>query len=184
MANYFRDFPKINYKFADGTTQTLADINIKYQLSDVVLDTSDVFYKYTWRDSDKPDSLADKYYDNSDYYWLVLQSNKIYDINYELPFNEEEFNEYLFEKYKDNLSAHNIDEVLIYTTDTVHHYEDKDGYIIDQESFMSTGGKSVTIYDYEFQENENKRNIKLIEYTRSLQIKNELDQKLKQLKVE
>lgn len=184
MANYFRSFPKIEYKFADGTTQTLADINIKYQLSDIVLDTSDVFYKYTFRDSDRPDSLADKYYDNSDYYWLVLQSNKIFDLNHELPLNEEQFNQYLFESYKHNIEAQNIEEVLIYTTETIHHYEDSDGYIIDLDTFTSSGGKSVSIYDYEFNINEQKRNIKLLEYTRALEVKNELEQKLKLLKTE
>lgn len=184
MANYFRNFPKIDYKFADGTTQTLTDINIKYQLSDVVTDNADVFYKYTWRDSDRPDSLADKYYDSSDYYWLVLQSNKIFDINYELPLSEDEFNQFLFEKYSGNVEAKNIETVLLYTTETTHHYEDSSGYIIDQETFITSGGKEVSIYDYEFSENENKRNIKLIEYTRALDIKNELEQKLKKLKVE
>lgn len=184
MANYFRNFPKIQYKFADGTTQTLADINIKYQLSDVVTDTADVFYKYTWRDSDRPDSLADKYYDSSDYYWLVLQSNKIFDINYELPLSEEEFNSYLFEKYSDKVEAKNIETVLLYTTETVYQYEDADGYVIDEDTYIANGGKAISIYDYEFNVNENKRNIKLIEYTRALDIKNELEQKLKKLKVE
>lgn len=184
MANYFRNFPKIDYKFADGTTQTLVDINIKYQLSDKVKENSDVFYKYTWRDSDRPDSLADKYYDSSDYYWLVLQSNSIFDLNYELPLTEDQFNEYLFEKYGDMVEAKNIETVLLYTTEEIHHYEDDAGYIIDQETFNSFGGKSISIYDYEFSENEKKRNIRLIEYTRALDIKNELQQKLKALKVD
>lgn len=186
MANYFKDFPKINYQFADGTTQTLVDLNVKYQLSDMVLDTADVFYRFAWRDSDRPDSLADKYYDSSDYYWLVLQSNQIFDINYELPFNEQQFNDYLLKKYKDKVDAPNIEEVLSYCISTTHHYEDKDGDIIDQETYINSGSaaKEVSIYDYEFLLNENKRNIKLIESTRAHKIKTELDRKLRKLKSE
>lgn len=184
MSNYFKNFPKIEYKFADGTTKKLVDLTIKYQLSDVVSETADVFYGFDWRDGDRPDSIADKYYDSSDYYWLVMQSNKIFDLNYELPLTEQQFNDYLFKKYSDNVESKNLEEVLEYCVSTTHHYIDEDGDIIDQATFINSGvgAKEISIYDYEYEENEKKRQIKLIEATRASDIKRELENKLRKLK--
>ena len=43
--------------------------------------------------------------------------------------------------------------------DMVHHYEDADGNWISKESWITNGsllGYAKSIYDYEYQENENK----------------------------
>jgi hypothetical protein len=187
MPNFFSKYPKIDYTFADGTVHKLSDINVKYALSSLVKSTSDVFYPFAYRDQDRPDIIADKYYDSSDYYWLVLMSNDIFDINSDLPLSQDVFNKHLAHKYKPEalLAGHteNPDDILGYCFDTIHHYENSEGYIIDHDTFISIGNtRSVSIFDYEFSENEKKRAIRFIENSRKQQIKNELEDKLRQLK--
>jgi hypothetical protein len=187
MPYFYSKFPKINYKFADGTEQQLVDVNIKYTLSDLVKTTNDVFYPFAYRDHDRPDILSDKYYDSVDYYWLMLMSNDVFDVNHDLPISYNVFNAYLAKKYKDDaiLAGYtdNPDDIVGYCFETIHHYEDKDGYIIDFDSFQTLGDtKSVSIYDYEFTINEKKRAIRLIESSRRLQVRNELEDKLRQLR--
>lgn len=187
MPNFFSKFPKIDYKFADGTIQRLTDINIKYALSDLVKTTTDVFYPFTYRDQDRPDILADKYYDSSDYYWLFLLSNDIFDINHDLPLPELVLNRYLALKYKDDAIANgyteNLDDVLGYCFETIHHYEDSAGYIIDLNGYVTLGNtSSVSIFDYEFKENEKKRSVKFVEASRKTQVRNELEDNLRKLR--
>ena len=189
MPNLYSKYPKIDYKFADGTTRTLTDINIKYGLSELVKSTSDAFYPFVYREQDRPDILADKYYDSDNFYWLVLLSNGIFDVQHDLPIKHDDFNKVLVNKYKaDALSAgytENLDDVLGYCFETIHHYEDKDGYIIDFDSFLTLGQtKSVTIFDYEFKLNEFKRAIKFVEASRASTVQSELDDKLRKLRAD
>lgn len=189
MPNLYSKYPKIDYKFADGTTRTLTDINIKYGLSELVKSTSDAFYPFVYREQDRPDILADKYYDSDNFYWLVLLSNGIFDVQHDLPIKHDDFNKVLVNKYKaDALSAgytENLDDVLGYCFETIHHYEDKDGYIIDFDSFLTLGQtKSVTIFDYEFKLNESKRAIKFVEASRASTVQSELDDKLRKLRAD
>lgn len=189
MPNLYSKFPKINYKFADGTERILTDINIKYGLSDLVKSTADVFYPFVYREQDRPDILADKYYDSDNYYWLVLMSNGTFDVHHDFPIKQSDFNRFLVNKYKDLALlagyTENADDILGYCFETIHHYEDKDGFIIDFDSFLTLGQtKSVTVYDYEFQLNESKRAIRFIEASRANQVQSELDDKLRKLRAD
>lgn len=187
MPNLYSKYPKIDYKFADGSTRTLVDINIKYGLSDIVKSSTNVFYPFAYREQDRPDILADKYYDSDNYYWLVLLSNDVFDVYHDFPIKTDDFNRFLVNKYtSDALVAgytNNFDDVLGYTFETIHHYQDKDGDIIDYNSFLTLGNtRSVTIYDYEFRLNESKRAIQFIEASRVNQVEEELDDKLRKLR--
>lgn len=187
MPKLYSKYPKIDYKFADGTTRTLTDINIKYGLSELVKSTTDVFYPFAYREQDRPDILADKYYDSDNFYWLVLLSNDVFDVYHDFPMKQDDFNRYLVNKYKNEaiLAGYtsNFDDILGYTFETIHHYEDKDKFIIDYNSFLTLGNtRSVTIFDYEFRLNESKRAIRFIESSRSSQVEEELDDKLRKLR--
>ena len=189
MPNFFSKFPKIDYTFPDGTVHKLTDINIKYSLSDLVKSKADTFYPFSYRDHDRPDILADKYYDSDNYYWLVLMSNDIFDINHDFPISNDVFNSYLISKYKDDAVqagySLNPDDVLTYCFTQIHHYEDSDGYIIDLNSFLTLGNTtSVLIYDYEFKLNESKRAIKFVDASRKTIIQEELESKLRKLRAD
>lgn len=187
MPTFFRQFPKIDYTFADGTNQTLNDLTVKFVMSDIVRMESNVFYPFGWRDHDRPDTIAEKYYASSDYYWLVLMSNNIFDVFHDLPIKLESFDEYIRVKYKEDAMSNgyseSLNDVVAYCASTVHHYEDVDGYYIDHQTHIDNPNtKSVSIYDYEFNLNEQKRPINLLEASRKNAIMYELENKLRQVK--
>lgn len=178
MPNYFSKFPKIDYKFADGSTQNLTDINIKFALSQITK-TSKVFYPYEWSDNDRVDILADKYYDSDDYYWLVMLSTDSFDINHDFAIPDNIFIKYLIKKYEKFVDIKSEERILEYCSTTIHHYEDSDGDWTTEVTI-----NPVSIYDYEFSENENKRNKYLIAKSQARLIKSELEEKLKKIKAE
>ena len=53
-----------------------------------------------------------------------------------------------------------------------HHYEDSNGFVIDYDTYLITPEpkRIVTVYEHEYQENEKKREIKLLskEYLHSM----------------
>lgn len=183
MARFFYNFPKIDYKFADGTTRNLADLNVKFNLSDASKRTDALFYPFTWREGDRLDILADKYYKSSDFYWLVMMANEVYDAFHDIPMDSNIFVKYLVNKYKEQSNQLNDEDVLEYCLSTIHHYEDEDGYWIDLETFTTKGNtKSISIYDYEFSINEAKKQIKLVDDEKASTVKNELEKRLKEVK--
>jgi hypothetical protein len=186
MARYFYNFPKIEYTFKDGTTQKLVDLNVKYNLTNAVKNASEVFYKYTWREGDRPDIVADWYYKGDEMYWLVLLANDVYDVFHDIPMTSNAFTKYLINKYRNDAIEYGVndEDILAYCQQTIHHYEDDDGYWIDLETFTLKGYTNFkTIYQQEFIENEEKRNVRLIDDTKALTVKSELESKFKELKV-
>lgn len=152
----------------------------------------ELFYGYSIQEGDTPESVAYKYYGDQYRYWIVLYSNGILDPQWEWPLSNQQFEQYLNNKYQQLADEENM-SVLEYTQSTAHHYEkiiitvDGDtlyqttkNVVIDLETYNDTierttqstingtgvsytiSKKMVTIYDYENDLNESKRNIKLI----------------------
>tara|TARA_Y100001973_G_scaffold106506_1_gene184859 strand:- start:935 stop:1504 length:570 start_codon:yes stop_codon:yes gene_type:complete len=186
--NYFNKFPKIEYKFDENhdgniTKKMMTDLTVKFKLSDVAITTKNAFYPYTWRPGDRVDSLAYNYYDNSTFYWLVMLSNEKFDPIHDFPMDTNIFEKYLFKKYGKESGQESFESVIEYTYQTIHEYRDSDGDVIDYETYHNTPESiAVSIYDYEFEKNEEKRDIRLISDNLSSRIQTELEKKLNDVK--
>lgn len=148
---YFDYFPKVQYG-----EKTLTDITVRAKIRDLIKQTGSLFYDYYVKDEDRPDTVAHKYYFSSNYTWLVLYANDIFDVDNDWPRNYEKFKNYIEDKYGSIYSA----------STTTHHLEDADGNVIDQETYDSLSSLDrveVTNYTYEEMLNEEKRSIKLID---------------------
>ena len=64
---------------------------------------------------------------------------------------------------------------------SIHHYEDSEGYIIDEDTWNNIPEPkyAISVYDFEHEQNELKRNIKLISKQYVEQIENEFDNIIK-----
>ena len=163
--NYFESFPKINYPYLgklviNGTeTSTIetVDLSVRFKFIDAILDDPLAYYSYYWKNGTRPDLLAESYYGDSRLAWLVMMSAQVFDWIYELPLDDDMFEEYLKSKY-------NVDSTNILAS-TSHHFETGAGYIIDEltyASYVDSNKRSVSVYEYESLANEKRRNIKLI----------------------
>ena len=177
---YFNNFPKITYN-----DSTIRNTLLKSALVAEVFENQDSFYPYIVKDGYRPDLVANDFYGDSRYDWVVLFSNKIVDPYYEWPLSVNDFNSFLEKKYGTTIySLQNTTSHYEYTGITGESAED-----IARKSWkMSTathakkvtygestaGWTAVSVYDYEDRLNEQKRSIKLLAPAYLNQIEKEL----------
>lgn len=203
---YFNSFPKVITTDYKNNFMLLTNLMARTEIIPSLLKNPLVFYSYDMKDSDRPDVVADKYYDDVNKFWLILYSNQIMDPEYDLALSSSKFNSYLNAKYKDAAANSNMD-VLSYITSTTQEYRKKittydpvsltstdRTIIIDAatynttaigvttNNFYDTNGnvvgsvtqtvskETVSIYQYETEQNEAKRSIYLINSNFSNQI--------------
>ena len=94
MMVYFNKFPNINYDFkgasASGSPQRFPNVEMldvfrRVVFTDETLRNSANFEDYLVREGQKPDDVSDDFYGSPDFWWLVLLSNNIIDVENEWP---------------------------------------------------------------------------------------------------
>lgn len=139
-----------------------------------------MFSQYTIVGEERPEQVAEKFYGNATYDWIVLISNNIINVRTEWPMSDYEFETYLFRKYTET----ELNEVHHYETVTYYDNDGKlimpSGKVVDsnfsltyydnqyQSEYTISPIKSVSNYEYETKLNDKKRNIYLLR-TRYLQ---------------
>ena len=141
--NYFDKFNVI----LDKNNNLLTNILNRMSISDRTITESVLFLDYYIQDDDiSPDMVADKLYDDVTLHWLILLANRMSDPYFDWPMTTAKFEKWVVDKY----------ETDIYTT---RHYVNEDGFIVNQ---TASGAVSVSNYQYELDENEKRRTIKLV----------------------
>ena len=201
---YFNTFPLVIASDYKNNAIVLTNLMSRVEIIPSLLKNPLLFYSYDLKESDRPDILAHKYYDDSNKYWMVLYANEIMDPLYDWPLTSQQFDDYLKSKY--SVAAGGDAFVLTYTTSTVQEYRKtittydstslettSKTVVVDLTTYNSittgsitqtfSSGASVTrttsktavsIYDYEIELNEAKQNIKLINSSYSNQLENDL----------
>lgn len=171
MKSYYKDFPRIEYQTPMGKIFAV-DIMTRFKFVDQFQDNPLSFYTYRMKAGDRPDIIASRYYGSPDFAWVVLLSNDYFSVKDNFPLTEDELYSYVIRKYDGAINS-------------VHHYEDPDGYIIDNATYLATPGATiVTNYDYERKLNEEKQTIKLISKVYLAQIMDALEETLEQINKE
>lgn len=147
---YFKKLPYIDYMLG-GKTRRMKDITTAIRVIDEKYQKPEMFNYYFIKDGDRPDSIAKKFYNDYDLFWLVLVVNQIFDPLKDFPLSSNEFEDYIKGKYGSIPEARK----------TIVHYENENGYIVD-EDYPVAKRKPVSAYDLEYNENESKREIKLL----------------------
>jgi hypothetical protein len=171
---YFREVSDLLYQSQQPNRNSSYDYarvkNLfrRAKIRDDFFQNATTFTKYKIIGEERPEQIAEKLYGSSTYDWVVLISNNIINLRTEWPLSDGEFSEYLDRKYTQaELSA-------------AHHYEttaviDSRGKLIlpagkivdsnfsvtyyDGVSVTKNPVKVVSVYEYEIQQNDKKRNI-------------------------
>jgi hypothetical protein len=188
---YFNTLPKILTNDNKNNAIVLTNLLARAELVQNLMTNPLMFYEYNIQDGDTPDIVASKYYGDSYRYWLVLFSNQILDPQWDWPLSSQQFTLYLNNKYSVAANANTVlaytsstvyeYRKIITTTDETSLTTTSKTYIIDEPSYLATlpSTKTVTfsngtsaketitkeavnIYDWEVEQNESKRTIKLI----------------------
>lgn len=164
--SYFKYFPTVMIK-----GQEVLDITRKVRLSAALRSVSVDYLSYTLDEGDKPEDIANHYYDSPDYAWLVLMSNDIVDPYTEWYKSDEELNAYIKVQYeaKSGLTG---DAVLDWAKNAtlagnIVHYRSihEPAVRINRATYQSAPESefyAMRVYDYEHDLNESRRAISLI----------------------
>lgn len=114
--SYFKYLPTIQYyeigtlssgdlSSAVGSSKQVSyglnmrDIFVRYKIRSAVLSQVTSFYPYLWKEEDRPDTVAKKYYGSEDYWWLVYYSNGAFDYHFDFAMPYSDLLEYMVRKY-------------------------------------------------------------------------------------
>ena len=176
--SYFRQLPDLDYpSLSNDRTSSYDYIKVKNifkraVMRDDVFDSYVAFEKYSIEGDERPDNVAQKFYNDPNLDWIILITNNIISVREEWPMSQNDLYTYLEEKY----TAQEMSYIHHYETQLVVDSEDKliqpAGYWVDSDytvSFVDKGTlktisnlKSVSYIQHEINLNEKKRQIDLL----------------------
>lgn len=117
MVNFLDKFPLVRYTVDKNLLSELDTVrNVLFRvgiIKDVMEQNVDAYYYHTIRDSDRPETLAERIYGDAEAHWIILYANNIYDPYYDWPMDERTFEKYIIKKYGS----------LEWAKTNWHHYE-------------------------------------------------------------
>ena len=143
---YFRQLPNLNYPSLknDRTSaydyQVVKNIFKRAVIRNDVFDEVTAFTKYSVVGDERPDQVADNFYNDSTLDWVVLTTNNIVHVRDEWPMGNQDFLTYLNGKYTEAQLAN------------IHHYEtkvirDSNGKLIQPSGLTVPADHSISFVD-------------------------------------
>lgn len=125
---FFSKFPLLAYTLDNKSSyQVIPDILRRIKLSDQLKNNDAFFDKYDVRDGETPEILADRFYGDSNFHWIILMANDIIDPRFEWPMDFNMLNEYCKGKYGINETYH------------IHHYANQAEYVVNGYRTLQEG---------------------------------------------
>lgn len=187
MSKYFRYFPQTVH-----SERVVVDITKRIRFFETVAANPFVFLPYTVKEGQRVDDLAHFYYGSVDYVWLIYLANNIIDPYYDWPMSQRDLENYIIREYAD--AANTTGRYVLewskntLTSDNILYYENNEGEKISPETyglassldldFTSSEWSPIRVYDYEFERNEKKRNIQVVDKIYAEQINRDMKQVL------
>ena len=193
---YFKYLPTVPYDAFDdsGQKKVVTDIFKRVRATLQARTDKTIYYKYTVKDHETPETLAYKYYDSTQLHWLILLMNEIRDPQWGWVLNMRAFDKYIISKYgsleiaKQSHSHYETNELKASRNESGYFVNDivlKAGHIVESDFAYAISGtmgwssvqsrKEVKIYDHELALNEAKRNISLLRRNLAYEFIDEFD---------
>lgn len=171
---YFREVSDLLYQSQQPNRNSSYDyVRVKNlfrraKIRDDFFQNAASFTKYKIIGEERPEQIAQKLYGSSTYDWVVLISNNIINVRTEWPLSDSEFSDYLERKYTQTelLEPHHYETTAV--IDSRGKLIIPAGKIVDSNfsityydglSVTKNPVKMVSVYEYEIQQNDKKRNI-------------------------
>lgn len=183
MPKYFRYFPETKYG-----DKVLTNITRRVRFTDTIASNPYVFLPYTVKNDEKPEDVSFYYYGSVDYVWLIYLANNIIDPYYDWPMSQANFGNYIIDNYaaEANTTGRAVLEWSQNTqiNDNILYYQNEDGERISPETytlgstldpnFAAAEWRAIRVWDYEFERNEDRRNILVVDRQYARQMDKEL----------
>jgi hypothetical protein len=110
---FFRSLPALEYDINDdGVVRLATNILTRIARKSNLALSGGLFYNYPMQDGDNPEVIADKYYGNPKYHWVVMLINNAYHHTYDFSLSTSNFDRYIVDKYGSQARAQGITKVL------------------------------------------------------------------------
>jgi hypothetical protein len=192
MSKYFNFFPKVLYTTDSKTGDVVNNLTTRFNFEEKFKNNTAVCYEYDIQDSDTPEIIASKIYNDPERHWIVLLFNDILDPQFDWPMDYRTLVSFMDEKYKANANtgqsgtnwaqSHTHAYYKIETRTTIRTNTITVNKIeVDANTYANIANSSSTVtlpdgyvitiatsknsqsyYDYEMELNESKRKIKLL----------------------
>ena len=174
MANYFSSIPNVDYDI-NGTEpnhfRSVTNIMSRVRFKPSVIENITDYYPYRVREGERPDIVSFNTYGTVAYSYLILLINNIVDPLFDWPLPSRQFENYIIEQYGSVSAAQSTNKYYYQivraevartgVSERVPEYK----IIVDQTTYNSLDASvrsAQNVYDYEVEQNDNKREIKLI----------------------
>ena len=144
--SYFRQLPDLDYPSLRNDRNSAYDYHLvknifkRALLRDDVFDEVTAFTKYSVQGDERPDQVANKFYQDSGLDWVILTTNNIIHVRDEWPMGNQDFLTYLNAKYTSEQLSN------------IHHYEtdllrDSGGKLIHPKGLRVSSDYSISFLD-------------------------------------
>ena len=174
MSNYFKNIPNVLYDI-NGTEpnqfRAVTNIMRRVRFKPSVIENITDYYPYKVLEGERPDIVSYKKYGTVAYSYLILLINDIVDPLFDWPLPTRQFENYIIEQYGGIATAQVTNKYYYQIirpevaktgiSERVPEYK----IIVDQTTYNSLDQSvrsAQSVYDWEVEQNDNKREIKLI----------------------
>jgi hypothetical protein len=172
MPFLFEYFPTIRYDIKKNMKyEIIRNTMLRFKINQILKTRRAEYFSYSIEDGERADVLAYKIYEDATLDWLIFLTNDIYDPYYDWPLSQSDLISYIRSKYgsvpaaqsqvKEYRKILNPQSVLFDET-----VLPKRTLVIDSTTYSTlplSSREIISMYDYEVEQNEKKRDIKLIE---------------------
>lgn len=122
---YFEKFQTMPYTFDPAGFSFFNVVNIfqRVNLIAPIMNNINIYYQYEFKHSDNIETIAHKYYGDTNRFWILMLANNLMDVFYDLPLKDNQFANYLVNKYGLTSDVGNTTQIISRTRSTVDHYE-------------------------------------------------------------
>ena len=174
MSNYFKNIPNVLYDI-NGTEpnqfRAVTNIMSRVRFKPSVIENITDYYPYKVLEGERPDIVSYKKYGTVAYSYLILLINDIVDPLFDWPLPSRQFENYIIEQYGSVANAQSTNKYYYQivraevartgVSERVPEYK----IIVDQTTYNSLDSSvrsAQNVYDWEVEQNDNKRNINVI----------------------
>ena len=147
--NYFKYFPKINYKFnsSDKFTKQIVNLTVVPKIVQNLKDKDGIFVDYIIKDGERPEHIANRVYGRSDLNWIILLSNQIINPYFDWPLSNQQLDNYIADQYKGSaiFFSCNYNNIKFKIRDTNSYLSTQKSYF-EINSEITQNSRSATIY--------------------------------------
>jgi len=158
---YFSNFPLMGYDIkGDKIFKLVPNILRRVKLRANLKNGMFMFDNYDVKEGETPETVAFKWFGDTEYHWVILMTNNITDRYYEWPLTQPQFHTHLEDKY----GVGNID--------ATHHYEisqtsgpttSRDNSHLVEVNSDASGATAITNREFEQRNQDKIRQIRLLD---------------------